>query len=69
MLYLICFYPSPQTITGAMSTLTPPIQLAEPQNQFRLDYIQDVSSSPDFDYPEVLYLCFSVSATFVLKSA
>nr|AAS38583.1 guanine nucleotide-binding protein G(s) alpha subunit [Lytechinus variegatus] len=40
------------TITGAMSTLSPPIQLAEPQNQFRLDYIQDVSSSPDFDYPE-----------------
>lgn len=36
-----------------MSTLSPPIQLAEPQNQFRLDYIQDVSSSPDFDYPEV----------------
>ncbi|XP_002734471.1 guanine nucleotide-binding protein G(s) subunit alpha-like [Saccoglossus kowalevskii] len=40
------------TITGAMSTLTPPIALEHPENQFRLDYIQDVSSSPDFDYPE-----------------
>ncbi|XP_077982135.1 guanine nucleotide-binding protein G(s) subunit alpha-like [Glandiceps talaboti] len=40
------------TITGAMSTLTPPIPLEHPENQFRLDYIQDVSSSPGFDYPE-----------------
>ncbi|XP_070575760.1 guanine nucleotide-binding protein G(s) subunit alpha-like [Ptychodera flava] len=40
------------TITGAMSTLTPPIPLDHPENQFRLDYIQDVSSSPGFDYPE-----------------
>lgn len=40
------------TITGAMSTLSPPIQLANPENQFRLDYIQDVSSQPDFEFTE-----------------
>lgn len=33
------------TITGAMSTLTPPIQLEKPENQVRVDYIQDVASS------------------------
>lgn len=36
-----------------MSTLTPPVQLENPANQFRVDYIQDVASSPDFDYPPV----------------
>ncbi|XP_033105159.1 guanine nucleotide-binding protein G(s) subunit alpha-like [Anneissia japonica] len=40
------------TVTGAMSTLSPPIQLANPNNQFRLDYIQDVSSAPNFAYPD-----------------
>ena len=42
-----------QTITGAMSTLNPPVQLENPANQSRVDYIQDVASQPDFDYPEV----------------
>ena len=42
-----------QTITGAMSTLTPPVSLENPANQFRVDYIQDVASQPDFDYPSV----------------
>jgi hypothetical protein len=42
-----------QTITGAMSTLTPPVQLEKPENQFRFDYIQDVASQHDFDYPAV----------------
>lgn len=42
-----------QTITGAMSTLTPPIPLEHPENQARVDYIQDVASSHDFDYPPV----------------
>jgi hypothetical protein len=46
---LVCL----QTITGAMSTLTPPVQLEHPENQFRVDYIQDVASQPDFDYPTV----------------
>jgi len=43
-----------QTITGAMSTLTPPVTLENAAtNQFRVDYIQDVASQPDFDYPPV----------------
>ena len=42
-----------QTITGAMSTLTPPVSLENAANQFRVDYIQDVASQPDFDYPSV----------------
>lgn len=36
-----------------MSTLTPPVSLENPANQFRVDYIQDVASQPDFDYPPV----------------
>ncbi|XP_042873729.1 guanine nucleotide-binding protein G(s) subunit alpha [Penaeus japonicus] len=43
------------TITGNMSTLTPPIALENPAHQFRVDYIQDVASSKDFDYPEEFY--------------
>nr|QKY89058.1 Gs alpha [Acanthopleura granulata] len=43
------------TITGAMSTLNPPIQLENPDHQFRVDYIQDVASQPDFDYPPEFY--------------
>jgi len=43
------------TITGAMSTLTPPVSLENPANQFRVDYIQDVASQPDFDYPSEFY--------------
>uniref|UniRef100_A0A0A9W7J8 Guanine nucleotide-binding protein G(s) subunit alpha n=1 Tax=Lygus hesperus TaxID=30085 RepID=A0A0A9W7J8_LYGHE len=39
------------TISGAMSTLSPPIALEHPANQVRVDYIQDVASQPDFDYP------------------
>lgn len=37
------------TITGAMSTLTPPIPLEKPVNQARVDYIQDYASSEIFD--------------------
>ncbi|XP_054917874.1 guanine nucleotide-binding protein G(s) subunit alpha isoform X2 [Dermacentor andersoni] len=43
------------TITGAMSTLVPPVQLEKSENQWRVDYIQDVASSPDFDYPAEFY--------------
>lgn len=38
-----------------MSTLTPPVQIEHPENQFRVDYIQDVASQPDFDYPSVSF--------------
>lgn len=43
------------TITGAMSTLTPPIALEKTSNQNRVDYIQDVASQHDFDYPPEFY--------------
>lgn len=36
-----------------MSTLSPPVALQNPENQFRVDYIQDVASQHDFDYPAV----------------
>lgn len=55
----ICLNFSPpfvfQTITGAMSTLVPPVALEDPSNQSRVDYIQDVASQPDFDYPPVSF--------------
>ena len=43
-----------QTITGAMSTLTPPITLEKPDNQARVDYIQDYASSKNI-YNFVLF--------------
>ncbi|KAK0076871.1 hypothetical protein PV325_004750 [Microctonus aethiopoides] len=43
------------TITSAMSTLTPPVSLENHVNQSRVDYVLDVSSSPDFDYPSEFY--------------
>lgn len=43
------------TITGAMSTLVPCVQLENPENQWRVDYIQDFASQPDFDYPPEFY--------------
>lgn len=36
-----------------MSTLVPPVQLESADNQWRVDYIQDIASNPDFDYPPV----------------
>ena len=42
-----------------MSTLTPPVSLENPANQFRVDYIQDVASQPDFDYPPVRVLTYT----------
>lgn len=44
-----------QTITGAMSTLSPPVQLEKPDNQARVDWIQDVATGADFDYPPEFY--------------
>ncbi|XP_076043285.1 G protein alpha s subunit [Oratosquilla oratoria] len=43
------------TITGNMSTLTPPIALENPEHQFRVDYIQDDASKKDFNYPAEFY--------------
>lgn len=38
-----------------MSTLTPPVPLQKPENQPRVDWIQDYASAPDFDYPPEFY--------------
>lgn len=42
-----------QTIVAAMSSLVPPVELANPENQFRVDYILSVMNVPDFDFPPV----------------
>ncbi|XP_053962013.1 guanine nucleotide-binding protein G(s) subunit alpha isoform X4 [Anastrepha ludens] len=43
------------TITGAMSTLNPPVSLEKKENEARVEYIQDYASSPDFNYPPEFY--------------
>ncbi|XP_018425689.1 PREDICTED: guanine nucleotide-binding protein G(s) subunit alpha isoforms XLas-like, partial [Nanorana parkeri] len=40
------------TIVSAMSTLIPPVPLANPENQFRLDYIKSIAPLSDFDYTQ-----------------
>lgn len=42
-----------ETIVAAMSSLVPPVELANPENQFRVDYILSVMNVPDFDFPPV----------------
>ena len=49
----LVLFPFYQTITGAMSTINPPVKLADASSQFRVDYIQDVASQPEFEYPTV----------------
>lgn len=36
-----------------MASLNPPVLLENPDNQFRVDYMLNVASQPDFDYPAV----------------
>lgn len=36
----------------------PPVQLENQENQGRVDYVQDVASQPDFDYPTVCTFVF-----------
>ncbi|GFR65075.1 guanine nucleotide-binding protein G(s) subunit alpha [Elysia marginata] len=43
------------TVTGAMSTLNPPVKLENPANKAKVDYIQDKASQPDFEYPPIFY--------------
>jgi len=42
-----------QSITGAMSTINPPVELEDSGNQCRLEYIQNIATQADFDYPQV----------------
>lgn len=59
-LWFINFHSIFQTITGAMSTLTPPVSLQNPKDQFRVDYIQDFASQHNFDYPPVSHELFNI---------
>uniref|UniRef100_V9L0D9 Guanine nucleotide-binding protein G(Olf) subunit alpha n=1 Tax=Callorhinchus milii TaxID=7868 RepID=V9L0D9_CALMI len=43
------------TIVSAMSTLIPPVQLANPQHQFRLDYIRSIAPLSDFEYTQEFF--------------
>lgn len=43
------------TITGAMTVLNPPISLENPDNQHRVEYIQNETMSTEFDYPQEFY--------------
>ena len=45
-----------QTITGAMTSINPPEQLESEANRAALEYMQEVASQPDFDYPQVRVL-------------
>uniref|UniRef100_A0A8C4X821 Guanine nucleotide-binding protein G(s) subunit alpha n=1 Tax=Erpetoichthys calabaricus TaxID=27687 RepID=A0A8C4X821_ERPCA len=44
-----------QTIVTAMNTLAPPVQLAIPENQSRIDYILNIVSQKDFEFPVEFY--------------
>ncbi|ROL51092.1 Guanine nucleotide-binding protein G(olf) subunit alpha [Anabarilius grahami] len=41
------------TIISAMSTLTPPVSIANPSNQPRAEYIKSIAPLSDFDYTEL----------------
>lgn len=42
-----------------MSTLIPPVPLANQENQFRADYIKSIAPLSDFDYTQVTFLFLS----------
>ncbi|XP_061587770.1 guanine nucleotide-binding protein G(olf) subunit alpha isoform X2 [Cololabis saira] len=43
------------TIVSAMSTLIPPVPLANPENQFRIEYIKSIAPLSDFDYSQEFF--------------
>ncbi|XP_039382600.1 guanine nucleotide-binding protein G(olf) subunit alpha isoform X1 [Mauremys reevesii] len=43
------------TIVSAMGTLIPPVPLANPENQFRMDYIKSIAPLSDFDYTQEFF--------------
>ncbi|XP_061094845.1 guanine nucleotide-binding protein G(olf) subunit alpha isoform X2 [Conger conger] len=43
------------TIVSAMSTLIPPVPLANPENQFRIEYIRSIAPYSDFDYTQEFF--------------
>lgn len=50
LLVIVCVF---QTIVAAMTTLTPPIPLGNPGNEFRLEYVKSIAPLSDFEYTEV----------------
>lgn len=50
---IILLFFSLQTIVTAMGNLAPPVELANPENQFRIDYILNLANQIDFDFPPV----------------
>ncbi|XP_036427521.1 guanine nucleotide-binding protein G(s) subunit alpha isoform X1 [Colossoma macropomum] len=44
-----------ETIVTAMSTLTPPVQVACPENQFRIQYILNLANQKDFEFTTEFY--------------
>ncbi|XP_048352231.1 guanine nucleotide-binding protein G(s) subunit alpha isoform X2 [Sphaerodactylus townsendi] len=44
-----------ETIVTAMGNLAPPVELANPENQFRIDYILNLANQIDFDFPPDFY--------------
>ncbi|XP_061745126.1 guanine nucleotide-binding protein G(s) subunit alpha isoform X1 [Nerophis ophidion] len=46
-----------ETIVSAMSTLTPPCQLACPANKTRIDYVQNQINQKDFEFSTARTLC------------
>nr|XP_040023052.1 LOW QUALITY PROTEIN: guanine nucleotide-binding protein G(olf) subunit alpha-like [Gasterosteus aculeatus aculeatus] len=46
------------TIVAAMTTLTPPIPLGNPGNEFRLEYVKSIAPLSDFEYTEVPLMTF-----------
>ncbi|KAG8131673.1 hypothetical protein E2320_009582 [Naja naja] len=43
-----------ETIVTAMGNLAPPVELANAENQFRIDYILNLANQIDFDFPPKL---------------
>ncbi|XP_041061243.1 guanine nucleotide-binding protein G(s) subunit alpha isoform X1 [Carcharodon carcharias] len=44
-----------ETIVGAMNTLVPPVPLAHPENQFRLEYILNLANQKNFEFTQEFY--------------
>lgn len=60
------FFLSFQTITGAMSTLTPPIPLEKPENKARVDYIQVSGYRYIFICKKINWKCLFVISNYQL---
>lgn len=42
-----------QAILKAMSEIVPPVQLEKPENEAHVKYLREVSTAPEFEYPDV----------------